>query len=63
MKKTIRISNSNMHFMLSRAFLFVLMLLLFVCFFNPLSIVITSLGEERAGLYTSRAIVCLYCTC
>ena len=25
------------------------------------SIVITSLGEERAGLYASRALVCLSC--
>ena len=23
---------------------------------------ITSLGEERAGLYASRALVCLFCT-
>ena len=26
------------------------------------SIVITSLGDERAGLCASRAIVCLFCT-
>ena len=25
------------------------------------SIVITSLGEERAGIYASRAFVCLFC--
>ena len=29
----------------------------------PFSIVITSLGEERAGLCASRAFVCLFCTC
>ena len=37
--------------------------LLFSCFFIPLSIVITLLGEEGAGLCASRAVVCLFCTC
>ena len=32
------------------------------CFFSPFSIVITSLGEEGAGLCASRAFVCLFCT-
>ena len=31
---------------------------LFLCF----SIVITSFGEERAGLWSSHAFVCLFCT-
>ena len=31
-------------------------------FFNPFSIVITLVGEERAGLCTSRAFVCLFYT-
>ena len=43
--------------MLSLALLFVLEL-----FSVLISIVITSLGEERAGLYASRATVCLFCT-
>ena len=30
------------------------------CFFIPFSIVITSLGEEGAGLCASLAFVCLY---
>ena len=35
----------------------------FFCFFSDLfSVVITSLGEERAGLYASSAFVCLSCT-
>ena len=42
--------------MLSRALLFVLVFLVLF------STVITSLGEERAGLCASRAIVCLFCT-
>ena len=33
------------------------------CFFIPFSIVITSLGEEGAGLCASHAFVCLFCTC
>ena len=33
------------------------------CFFIPLSIVITSLGEVEAGLCASRAFVSLFCTC
>ena len=33
------------------------------CFVIPFSIVITSLGEEGAGLCASRAFVCLLCTC
>ena len=33
------------------------------CFFILFSIVITSLGEEGAGLHASRAFVCLFCTC
>ena len=33
------------------------------CFVIPFSIVITSLGEEGAGLCASRAFVCLFCTC
>ena len=33
------------------------------CFFILFSIVITSLGEEGAGLCASRAFVCLFCTC
>ena len=32
-------------------------------FFIPLSIVISSLWEEGAGLCASRAFVCLFCTC
>ena len=34
------------------------------CFFFPIlfSIVITSLGEERTGLYASHVIICLFCT-
>ena len=43
-------------FMLSLDLLFVLV------FFSPFIIVITSLGEERAGLCASRAFVCLFCT-
>ena len=31
------------------------------CFFIPFSIVIISFGEEAAGLYASRAFVCLFC--
>ena len=31
--------------------------------FHAACLVITSLGEERAGLYVSRASVCLYCMC
>ena len=48
--------------MLSRGLLFVLMF--FVCLFFSVifSIVITSLGEERAGLCASPAFVCLFCT-
>ena len=33
------------------------------CFFIRFSIVITSLGEEEAGLCASRAFVCLFYTC
>ena len=33
------------------------------CFVIPFSIVITSLGEDGAGLCASRAFVCLFCTC
>ena len=33
-----------------------------VVFFSPFSIAITSFGEERAGLYASRAFVCLICS-
>ena len=33
------------------------------CFFVHFSIVITSLGEEGAGLCASRTFVCLFCTC
>ena len=33
------------------------------CFFILFSIVITSLGEEGAGLCGSRAFVCLFCMC
>ena len=33
------------------------------CFVIPFSIVISSLGEEGAGLCASRAFVCLFCTC
>ena len=33
------------------------------CFVIPFSIVITSLGEEGAGLCASRAFVSLFCTC
>ena len=47
--------------MLSLALRFVLVLLFFFFFFffffSPFSIVITSLGEERAGVYASRAFV------
>ena len=32
-------------------------------FVIPFSIVITSLGEEGAGLCASRLFVCLLCTC
>ena len=32
-------------------------------FVIPFSIVITSFGEEGAGLCASRAFVCLFCTC
>ena len=42
-------------FMLSLALLFVLV------FFSPFSIVITSLGEKRAGLCAYRAFVCFAC--
>ena len=45
-------------FVLSHALLFV-----FVFFQSYVfSIVIISLGEERAGLCASRAFVCLFCT-
>ena len=37
--------------------------LLSSCFFIRFSIVITSLGEEGAGLCASRAFVCLICIC
>ena len=37
--------------------------LLFVLFLVMIIIVITSLGEERAGLCVSRVFVCLLCTC
>ena len=40
-----------------------LVLLFVLVFISPFSIVITSLGEERAGLYVSRAFVCLFCMC
>ena len=33
------------------------------CVVIPFSIVITSLGEEGAGMCASRAFVCLLCTC
>ena len=33
------------------------------CFVIPFRIVITSLGEEGAGLCAARAFVCLFCTC
>ena len=39
-----------------------LVLLFFLVFFSPFSIVITSLGEEGACLFASRASVCLVCT-
>ena len=42
--------------MLSLALLFIL-----VCVLSVFSIVITPLGEERAGLCASRAFVCLFC--
>ena len=32
------------------------------CFFTPFSIVTTLLGKEGAGLCSSRAFVCLFCT-
>ena len=35
---------------------------LFSCCVSPFSIVITSLGEERADLCASSAFVCLFCT-
>ena len=41
--------------MLSLTVLFV-----FVCFSDLVSIEITSLGKERAGLYAPRAFVCLF---
>ena len=34
-----------------------------LCFYIHFSIVITSLGEEGAGLCASRALVCLFRTC
>ena len=49
---------STRRFVLSHALLFVL-----VFFFSVLlSIVITSHGEEGAGLCASRAFVCVFCT-
>ena len=33
------------------------------CFYISFSLVITSIGKDRAGLYASRAFVCLFCTC
>ena len=33
------------------------------CLFIPFSVVITSLGDEGAGLCASRAFVSLFCTC
>ena len=39
-----------------------LVLLFVLVFFSLFSIVITSPGEERAGLCASRAFVCLFCT-
>ena len=50
--------------MFSLALLFVLVLLFFFFsfFFSPLSVVINSLREERAGLCASRVFVCLFCT-
>ena len=50
---------SNLALLFVLVFFFVLF---FVFFFGPFSIVITSLGEERAGLCASRAFVCLFCT-
>ena len=44
--------------MLSHALLFVLVYVLSVLF----SIIITSIREEKAGLYASRVFVCLFCT-
>ena len=41
---------------------FVLPCSLSSCCVSPFSIVITSLGEERAGLCASSAFVCLFCT-
>ena len=45
--------------------MFSLALFFVLVFFSPfiLSIVITSLGEERAGLRVSRASVCSFCAC
>ena len=44
--------------------LFVLVFFFFCFFFSVLiSIVITSLGEERAGLFAFRVIVCLLVLC
>ena len=44
--------NSTRRFILSLALCFVLV------FFSPFSLVITSFGEERAGLYAFRAFIC-----
>ena len=41
---------------------FMLCLSLFSCFPSPFSIVITSLGKERAGLCDSHIFVWLFCT-
>ena len=42
--------------------LWFILLFVLVFLFSPFSIVITSLGEEGAGLCASRAFVCLFCT-
>ena len=34
-----------------------------LCFVIPFSVVITSLGEEGAGLFVSRAFICSFRTC
>ena len=49
-------------FVVTHPLLCVLVMLLLL-FSIPLSIVITSLGEERADICAFRVFICLLCTC
>ena len=53
--------STTRRFMFSLTFNFSPCSVLYCCYLVLFSIVFTSLGEERAGLCTSRAFVCLSC--